>query len=456
MCEPLTLDELMALEDTSDEEEFMENDGGESDDEDEDSVKAPVDVQADSMTIPSFYTAFAAALPGEIKDYKYGPDVLRATNEKSATAKNKGGSVAKNKAKSIPKAAPKHLDMKDAVYAANLAYIMWTGTRQLNDPWPEHLTQVVEAMKPDISKKKLRKWWSKRDRTGMGSGKLPDGTPYLTRHGLPVLSESMVTPVVSALHDAYGHRSATALMKLCQTKFHVKVPSLKEACDRLGCDHCNNEKPLPIPAHTQAIRTYFKAAQFQMDHTEVASAKLQKIIDLRGDHGVRYLLNVLDLHTKHAWVFLCKTVTEEETIMHLTTLEETGVLPDVMQSDNGLAFKGKSIKAFWKARGTRYVYGGVRTPQHQVNTPNVMWEKRWCAWVIGRMAMDSWGGRESAVSKWKFCCSHRGGKSDSTRQSRRRSSCGFARTGAITQKSGPSRYAGQTRAPYQCRVCTTC
>jgi hypothetical protein len=399
MCEPLTLDELMALEDTSDEEEFMENDGEESDDEDEDAVQAQVDVQSDPMTITSFYTAFAAALPGETKDYKYGPELLRTTNMKDATAKSKGRSVLKNKEKSIPKAAPKHLDMKDAVYAANLVYIMWTETRQLNDPWPDHLTQAVEAMKPEMTKKKLRKWWNKRDRTGMGSGKLPDGTPYLTRNGLPVLSESMVTPVVSAVHDAYGHRSATALMKLCQTKFHVKVPTLKGACDQLGCDHCNNEKPLPKPAHTQAIRTYFKGAQYQMDHTEIASNKMQKVINLRGDHGFRYLLNVLDLHTKHAWVFPSKTVTEEETIMHLTTLAENGVLPDVMQSDNGLAFKGKSIKAFWKARGTRYVYGGVRTPQHQVNTPRDMgeemarmgdWENgHWQLWRQGISSPDT-------------------------------------------------------------------
>jgi hypothetical protein len=131
MCEPLTLDELMALEDTSDEEEFMENDGEESDDEDEDAVQAQVDVQSDPMTITSFYTAFAAALPGETKDYKYGPELLRTTNMKDATAKSKGRSVLKNKEKSIPKAAPKHLDMKDAVYAANLVYIMWTETRQL-------------------------------------------------------------------------------------------------------------------------------------------------------------------------------------------------------------------------------------------------------------------------------------------------------------------------------------
>jgi transposase InsO family protein len=375
MSEPLALDELMALADTSDEEECKEDDAMESDDEDEDSMQAQVDVQADPMSITSFRTTFAAALPGEIKDYKFGPELLRATNKKSTTAKSKPRSAPKSKGKSIPT----HLDMKDAVYAANLAYIMWTETRQFNDGWPGDLTKAIEAMKPieatkpDVSKKKRRKWWSKRDRTGMGFEKLPDGTPYLTRNGLPVLSESMVTPVVSAVHDAYGHRSSTALMKLCQTKFHAKVPSLKEACDRLGCDHCNNEKPLPKPAHTHAIRTYFKGAQWQMDHTEIASAKLQKIIDLRGDHGFRYLLNVLDLHTKHVWVFPCKTVTEEEVIMHLTTLVDKGVIPDVMQSDNGKAFKGKSIQKFWADRGTRYVYGGVRTPEHQVQpTPRDM------------------------------------------------------------------------------------
>jgi hypothetical protein len=375
MCEPLTLDELMELADTSDEEEF-EDDTGESD-EDEDSVQAPVDVQADPMTVTSFCTAFAAALPGEPKDYEFSRELLRAANNKSATAKSK--SRPKNKGKPIPKTAPKHLDMKDAMYSANLAYTLWTETRQLNEGWPDHLTQAIQAMRPDKNtKKQLRKWWQKRDRTGMGYKKLSDGTPYLTCDGLPVLSASMVTPVVSAVHDAYGHRSATALMKLCQTKFHVKVPSLKEACDRLGCDHCNNEKPLPTPAHTQAIRTYSKGAQWQMDHTEIASNKMQKVINLRGDHGFRYLLNVLDLHTKHAWVFPSKTVTEEETIMHLTTLVTTGVIPDVMQSDNGKAFKGKSIKEFWTARGTRYVYGGVRTPQHQVSIPRDMGEEMVC------------------------------------------------------------------------------
>ena len=177
-------------------------------------------------------------------------------------------------------------------------------------------------MRPDLAGNfdALRIWWRKRvsnRHSGIGIAAHGDGdstTAYLHRDGLPLVANGMAQTVATVAHDVYGHRSSRSLYQICMRKFAFTGKGsrtlMRAVVDSHECDDCANERVLPKPEHIQSVRVYGKAEVFQMDFTEIASNKIEKIKSLRGDHGYRYVHITIDKHTKKAWGAATRTMLE--------------------------------------------------------------------------------------------------------------------------------------------------
>jgi hypothetical protein len=261
------------------------------------------------------------------------------------------------------------------MHALFLRYSVYKATRSGNDGWPKDITDAIENLKPSKKGPKLKKWWRDKGTTRTKSWKLcsmGEGDSlvyYFERDDKPVVSTSMIAPLVAALHDVMGHRSATSLTNLFQrffcttTKGTMKL--VRSAADSLQCESCRNEKVLPKREHTESIRVYEPDERWQIDHVTIASKRLLKRVDLVGKHGYRHILCVIDCFSKKGWVIPCKTLGVEEVMAALAGLFTNGTTPDEIQSDNHKSFRSPALLAFLTDRLVAIFHGGTRTPQHQ-------------------------------------------------------------------------------------------
>ena len=135
---------------------------------------------------------------------------------------------------------------------------------------------------------------------------------YLEKDGLPLLSNSMLRPMLEACHRSTGCRATKYLRKEFGSKFCVgrwSTKLIKATAKSLKCSICDGSFPLPKKQHVESIFTYGPFRHWQMDATQIASEKLKRF---RGLHKYRYLLTLIDCFTKYAWVWALKTLTIPE------------------------------------------------------------------------------------------------------------------------------------------------
>ena len=237
---------------------------------------------------------FKRCLPGPIEDYKFTSD--------DAAATSKG-------------------ELADRMYALTRHYLVWMKTRRDEDPWPPAFRAALASLYPALTTKRLKSKWEKLRKRFQGLEIQPiDDTHYLTNDKVPITTRSMLKPMVKAIHEEYGHRSARQLRVLFEK--HMVAPGLNKVLitetQNVDCAHCSNNRPLPKDVHKGRVGVSRKGERWQMDHAQIASNKLNALKDLRGS-GYRHILTVMALFIKKGWVFP-KTLDSAEVVKLLREL----------------------------------------------------------------------------------------------------------------------------------------
>ena len=74
----------------------------------------------------------------------------------------------------------------------------------------------------------------------------------------------------------------------------------------------------------------------------------------RYNKGARYLLTVVDIFSKHAWVRPMKKKTGTEVVKAFTSIFKEGRKPLRMQTDDGKEFYNQTVQQFFKAQGVHH------------------------------------------------------------------------------------------------------
>lgn len=121
-------------------------------------------------------------------------------------------------------------------------------------------------------------------------------------------------------------------------------------------------KAVPKKQHVDSVIATRIFERIQIDATEIATDKLS---ELRGKHGYRYLLTIVDCLSKMAFAYPLKTLTVGEAVPHLRFLFDTYMVPEILQSDNGRQFRNKVLSALKLEKGYTHMFGAPYTPEHQ-------------------------------------------------------------------------------------------
>lgn len=83
------------------------------------------------------------------------------------------------------------------------------------------------------------------------------------------------------------------------------------------------------------------------------------------NNGYKYILNVIECHSKFAWSYPCVSKTADEVYFHLENLFYNCYVPKELQSDNGLEFRNNKIASLCHTFKIRQVFGRPYHPESQ-------------------------------------------------------------------------------------------
>lgn len=256
----------------------------------------------------------------------------------------------------------KDCGLPDPLYSLVLKHL--SSRRKGGEPWLEEVSAAIHALRPK-RKEGLHRWFKDwlADR-GFALGTWTEGN-YLTKEDKVVVSQGMLDGVYKLVHSIYGHGSTTMLVNKVLQYFYLPkglTAKIREVGKQFFCPGCKQEQALPKKDHIDSIVTTRVFERIQVDATEIATERLAY---LRGRHGFRYLLTIVDCLSKMAFAFALKTLTVEETVGHLKGLFSTYMIPEILQSDNGRQFKNKLLASLKTQSGYKHLFGAPYTPQHQ-------------------------------------------------------------------------------------------
>ena len=177
----------------------------------------------------------------------------------------------------------------------------------------------------------------------------------------------MIVPILTAMHNSAMCMGATALATAGVSHFTAGryaggIVKVAATLVTHRCPTCAGRMPMPKKQHNESVHTLRYGERFQIDACEIAPDKLEY---LRGSHGYRYILTIIDCASKQGAMYPLKTLTMTECVEVLTRHFKRTMVPDILHSDNGRQFRNRLVGALAGAAGFTQVHGSAETPQHQ-------------------------------------------------------------------------------------------